>query len=59
MMKIIKVIVDKKPEYCMNCSIHLNCNKGIYITKPTKDGKGTFSAFVPSEDCLLEEVKFE
>lgn len=37
-MKILKIIVDKKPEYCANCPIYHDCNKKIWTTENINDG---------------------
>lgn len=54
-MRIIKILVDKKPEYCANCPIHLDCRRGVYKTKRLKNGSNV-SAFAPSDDCIIEEI---
>ena len=51
-MKIIKIIVDRKPSTCMGCPLKhdRNCGKPKYIQEDTS---GVMVIKVPDKKCLL------
>ena len=55
-MKIIKIIVDRKPDNCMSCILKHSHDCGV-IVKKQEDSSGARADKLPDGRCILKEVK--
>jgi len=54
-MKIIKLVVDKKPEYCLSCPISILHLCGKPVTEhPTSGSAVTY--YRPDSKCMIREA---